>query len=51
MRIHIPCTTIALALTAAAPAAQAQTVYMQQPDGTVIAQEPVITAPAAPVVT
>jgi hypothetical protein len=50
MRIHIPCTTIALALTAAAPAAHAQTVYTQQPDGTVIAQEPVITAPAPPIV-
>ena len=51
MRIHIPCTMLGLALTAAGPAAHAQTVYTQQPDGTVIAQEPVITAPAAPVVT
>jgi hypothetical protein len=51
MRIHIPCTTVALALAAAAPAAHAQTVYTQLPDGTVIAQEPVIPAPAPPVVT
>jgi hypothetical protein len=51
MRIPIPCTTIALALAAAAPAAHAQTVYTQQPDGTVIAQEPVIAAPPPPVVT
>jgi hypothetical protein len=50
MRIHIPCTTLGLALAAAAPAAHAQTVYTQQPDGTVIAQEPVVAAPA-PVVT
>ena len=49
MRIHIP-SAIALALAAAAPAAHAQTVYTQQPDGTVIAQEPVITAPAPSIV-
>ena len=50
MRIHIPCTTLGLALAAAAPAAHAQTMYTQRPDGTVIAQEPVVAAPA-PVVT
>jgi hypothetical protein len=50
MRIHIPCTTLGLALAVAAPAAHAQTVYTQEPDGTVIAQEPVVTVPA-PVVT
>jgi hypothetical protein len=50
MRLHIPCTTLGLALAAAAPTAHAQTVYSQQPDGTVVAQEPVITAPAPPVV-
>ena len=50
MRIHIPCTTLGLLLAAAAPAAHAQTVYTQEPDGTVIAQEPVVTAPAPPVV-
>jgi hypothetical protein len=50
MRLHVPCTTLGLALAAAAPTAHAQTVYTQQPDGTVVAQEPVITAPAPPVV-
>jgi hypothetical protein len=51
MRIHICCTTLGLALAVAAPAAHAQTVYTQQPDGTVIAQEPVVTMPPpAPVV-
>jgi hypothetical protein len=49
MRIHIPCTTLGLALAAAAPAAHAQTVYTQQPDGSIIAQEPMITTPAPPV--
>jgi hypothetical protein len=49
MRFHIPYTMLGLAL-AAAPAAHAQTVYTQQPDGTVIAQEPVITAPAPAIV-
>ncbi len=51
MRIYIPCTTLGLALAAAAPAAHAQTVYTQEPDGTVIAQAPLVAAPAAPVVT
>jgi hypothetical protein len=51
MRIHIPCTTLGLLFAAAVPAAHAQTVYTQQPDGTVIAQDPVITAPAPPIVT
>jgi hypothetical protein len=46
MRIHIPYTTLGLLFAAAVPAAHAQTVYTQQPDGTVIAQEPVVTAPA-----
>jgi hypothetical protein len=51
MRIHVPCTTLGLALAVAAPAAHAQTVYTQAPDGTVIAQEPTVVAPAPPVVT
>jgi hypothetical protein len=51
MRIHIPCTAVGLVLAAAAPAAHAQTVYTQQPDGTVIAQVPVIAAPAPQIVT
>ena len=49
MRIHIPCTALGLLFAAAAPAAHAQTVYTQEPDGTVIAQ-PAVTAPAPPIV-
>jgi hypothetical protein len=51
MRIHIPCTTLGFLLAAAAPAAHAQTIYTQQPDGTVVAQDPVVTVPAPTVVT
>jgi hypothetical protein len=50
MRIQIPCTTLGLLFAAAAPAAHAQTVYTEEPDGTVIAQ-PAVTAPAPAVVT
>jgi|SRR5579862_6769315 len=50
MRSHIPCTALGLLFAAAAPAAHAQTVYTQEPDGTVIAQ-PALTAPAPTVVT
>jgi hypothetical protein len=51
MRNHISCSALGLALVAAAPAANAQTVYTQQPDGTLIAQQPLVTVPSAPVVT
>jgi hypothetical protein len=51
MRIHTPCAMLGLLFAAAAPSAHAQTVYTQEPDGTVIAQQPVVTVPAAPVVT
>jgi hypothetical protein len=46
MRIHISGTMLGLALAAAAPTARAQTVYTQEPDGTIIAQQPVVAAPA-----
>jgi hypothetical protein len=46
MRNRIPCTMLGLALAAAAPAAYAQTVYTQEPDGTIVAQQPAVTAPA-----
>jgi hypothetical protein len=50
MRVHIPCTMLGLLFAAAAPAAHAQTVYTQEPDGMVIAQQPVVTTPAPAVV-
>ncbi|MGA8616594.1 MAG: hypothetical protein WB760_33830 [Xanthobacteraceae bacterium] len=46
MRIHISCMVLALALASAAPTAHAQTVYTQEPDGTIIAQQPVVLAPS-----
>ena len=45
MRIRIPYAMLGLALVAAAPTAHAQTVYMQEPDGTIIVQQPVVPAP------
>jgi hypothetical protein len=51
MRIHIPCATLGFLFAAAVPSAHAQTVYTQEPDGTVIAQQPVVTPPAPVVVT
>ena len=38
MQIRIPYAMLGLALVAAAPTAHAQTVYMQEPDGTIIVQ-------------
>ncbi len=53
MRFHIAYTALGLALVAAAPAANAQTVITReitdQPVATVIAQQPLITVPAATV--
>jgi hypothetical protein len=54
MRFHIPYTALGLALAAGAPAAHAQTVItrevVNQPVATVVAQQPLVTAPAGTVV-